>query len=513
MKIIKLQARNVKNLKAIEITPEGNAVILSGKNGVGKSAIIDAIFSTLTGRRLKDVVRHGEERADVTVELNDFTVKKVWTPKGETIQVYSLNEEGKKIKYSSPQTFLDEKIGALSFDPMEFKNMKSMDRVELLKKITGLEFTDIEKDKAVVYEDRTVLNSKIKEAVAHLTNTEAPDPATPNEEIAFKDALKELQDLRDKRQAYTGALDLKKQYEDTAKIHEQAADEIADKIAELQEALEDKRKAAASHKQHAEAVVIPENVSQEQIIAAESALQDIEHKNSDIRAAKRYRQAVKDADKLRKESDTLTERIRRLDQDKTTRVANAKFPIPGLSLTDEAVMYEGTQFDRLSTGQQIRVSTAIGMALNPELKVIFIREASMLDTGNLKEIVAQAKDKDYQVWLERCDETGQVGFFIEAGEITAAEIDQAVYMIDQSQSGFKAEFDKMTDKTVADLSAFENKLKSASISARVDYILQELEDMETADQRAFLSDYEQKGIITQSIIEELVPQLPDNLKP
>ena len=82
-------------------------------------------------------------------------------------------------------------------------------------------------------------------------------------------------------------------------------------------------------------------------------------------------------------------------------------------------MYKGNQFDRLSTGQQIRVSTAIGMALNPELKVIFIREGSSLDHENLKEIVAQAKDKDYQLWIEKVDESGQVGFFIESGEIKA----------------------------------------------------------------------------------------------
>ncbi len=420
MKIIKLQARNVKNLKAIEITPEGDAVILSGANGAGKSAIIDAIFSTLTGRRLKDVVRHGEERADVTVELNDFTVKKVWTPKGETIKVSSINEEGKEVKYSSPQTFLDEVIGELSFDPMAFKDMKSMDRIELLKDIAGLKFEDIENEKFIVYNERTALNSRIKEAIAHLTNTEAPDPKTPDGEIAYKGELAKIQDLRQKRATFV-------------KINEQRADvqnkiegghgvikECGAQIEELKKRMEielSRIKNLEKSDWYTQAQ-IPE-VTEAQIIAAESALEDIEKQNVDIRAAKRYRQSVKDADKLKKESDKFSEKLRRLDQDKSTQVANAKFPIPGLSLTDEAVMYEGNRFDRLSTGQQIRVSTAIGMALNPKLKVIFIREGSLLDSVNLKDIIAQAKDKDYQVWLERCDETGQVGFFIESGEITA----------------------------------------------------------------------------------------------
>jgi len=422
MKIIKLIAQNIKNLRAIEIEPEGDAVILSGKNGVGKSAVLDAILSTLTGQRLKDAVRHGQDRADVTVETEKFTAKKVWTDKGERLEVYSLDKEGKKIKYSSPQTFLDELIGDLSFDPMAFKDMDAKGQIELLKDIAGLTFDEIEKDKAVVYEERTTLNSKIKEAVAHLTNTEAPDPKTPDVEIAFKDALKGLQELRDKKQAYADATQLKKNYEECIRISEEEI--IADtekEIERLQSVLKKEREVVAENKKTVAEFVIPETITQEQIIAAESALEDIEKKNADIRAAKRYRQSVKDADKLKKQSDTLTEKMRRLDQDKSTQVANAKFPIPDLSLTDEAVMYKGDRFDRLSTGQQIRVSTAIGMALNPELKVIFIREGSLLDSSNLKDVTDQAKDKGYQVWIERCDESGQVGFYIEAGEIKAVE--------------------------------------------------------------------------------------------
>ena len=420
MKIVKLSSRNIKNLKAIEITPAGDEVFLTGKNGVGKSAIIDSIFSALTGKRLKDPIRHGEDRADVVIDMGDFTVKKTWTEKGEAIQVYSTNEEGKKVKYSSPQTFLDEKIGELSFDPMAFKDMKSMDRIELLKDIAGLKFEDIDKEKDTVYEDRTVLNSKIKEVVAHLSNTEAPDPKTPDEEIAYKGELAKIQDLRQKRGTFIKIAEQKdhvvKRIQRNAELLEEyktSIIEIEKKMTSLLQENEDLGKSDLYMQPQ-----IPE-VTEAQIIAAESALEDIEHKNADIRAAKRYRQSVKDADKLKKESDKLTEKLRRLDQDKSTRVAAAKFPIPGLSLTDEAVMYEDNRFDRLSTGQQIRVSTAIGMALNPKLKVIFIREGSLLDKGNLKDIIAQAKDKDYQVWFERCDETGQVGFFIEAGEIKA----------------------------------------------------------------------------------------------
>jgi ABC-type polar amino acid transport system ATPase subunit len=74
-------------------------------------------------------------------------------------------------------------------------------------------------------------------------------------------------------------------------------------------------------------------------------------------------------------------------------------------------------FSQLSRGQQIRVSSAIGMALNPTLKVMFVRDGSLLDSEGKKEIAELAKSGDYQLWMELCDESGQVGFFLEDGEI------------------------------------------------------------------------------------------------
>lgn len=421
MKIIKLVSRNIKNLKAVEITPDGNIITLSGKNGAGKSAILDSIFSALTGKRLKDPVRHGEEKADVVVEMGEFTVRKRWTEKGETIQVYTTNAEGKKQIYSSPQAFLDKVIGELSFDPLDFKNMAPQAQVELLKTIVGLDFSDLDKERDEVYTERSALNSRIKESIAHLKNSQAPDPATPDEEISFKEALGHLNELRGKQKAYRDAVNKKNSMADDLQKGRDELYEIDQEIAALNKKREQIVNLMEGLAKDIESVQLPPVVSEDDIRSVEIELESLEKKNAEIRQAKRYREAIRQADKLKKESDELTEKLRRIDQDKQTRAAAAKMPIEGLVLTDEGVTYIGILFDRLSTGQQIRVSTAIGMALNPKLKVIFIREGSLLDSEGLKEIAAMAKDQDYQVWIERCDESGQVGVYIEDGEVTAID--------------------------------------------------------------------------------------------
>lgn len=419
MKILKLVSRNIKNLKAIEITPDGNIVTLTGKNGAGKSAILDSIFSALTGKRLKDPVRHGESRADVEVDMGEFIVRKRWTEKGEAIQVYTTNADGKRQVYSSPQTFLDNVIGQLSFDPLKFQNMASAEQVELIKEIVGLDFTELEKEKDEVYTERSALNSRIKESIAHLKNSQAPDPSTPDEEILFKDPLNRLNGLREKQKIYQAVVARKNKYDSDIKGAQGEIKDVEEEIAGLQKRKIDLETFIRGTQRAMDKEVLPPVVSEDDIRTVEIELETLEKKNAEIRGAKRYREAIRNADKLKTQSDELTERLRRIDQDKQTQAAAAKMPIEGLSLTDEGVVYNNMLFDRLSTGQQIRVSTAIGMALNPDLKVIFIREGSLLDSDGLKEIAAMAKEKDYQIWIERCDESGQVGVYIESGEVTA----------------------------------------------------------------------------------------------
>ncbi len=417
MKIITLKAQNIKNLKAVEITPDGNVVRLTGKNGAGKSAVLDTIFTALTGKRLEDPIRRGEERAEAVIDMGDFRVRKIWTSKGERVEVFTADGDQKK----SPQTFLDEIIGRLSFDPLAFKSMKPTDQRDLLKTLVGLDFADIDAEKQEVYDERTVLNSKIKAALAQLKIIEPPDIKTPDDELTFKVELEKLNQLREKRTAYLKAFQNKEDRIEYQRELEEKMERLRDEIKAMQNQLQDMEENAVVLKAGINQIVLPPEVTEAQIQGAELALQDIETKNTAIRAAKRYRACVKDGEKLKKESDALSERLERLEQDKATRIANAKFPIEGLSMSDDDVIYNGIPFSRLSTGQQIRVSTAIAMKLNPTVRVILIREGSLLDSEGEKEIIEMAKEHDFQIWFEKVDETSSVGFYLEDGTIKSEE--------------------------------------------------------------------------------------------
>ena len=61
----------------------------------------------------------------------------------------------------------------------------------------------------------------------------------------------------------------------------------------------------------------------------------------------------------------------------------------------------------------------MAMALNPEIRVIRITDGSLLDSGNLALIAEMADEHDFQVWIEKVDESGTIGVYIEDGAVAA----------------------------------------------------------------------------------------------
>ena len=53
---------------------------------------------------------------------------------------------------------LNELVGALTFDPMEFANMPAKEQANVLRELVGLDVSDIEAEYKDVYAERRVLN-------------------------------------------------------------------------------------------------------------------------------------------------------------------------------------------------------------------------------------------------------------------------------------------------------------------------------------------------------------------
>lgn len=432
LKIIRLEAENVKKIKAIEITPDGSTIVISGKNEQGKSSVLDSIWFALGGKAatkgLKKPIRDGEEKAHVTVDLGDIIVKRTWTANDKSYLTIE-NKDGFSMK--SPQAVLDSLIGNLSFDPLAFSNMDDKEQKEILLDLVdiGIDLEEWEKDRTEAYEERTGVNRKVKELEGQLAGLPEPDKDAPTEEVSAADIMSEIT----KAQKVKTENDAKRTLLNTKRTEIGVLDErlvAGDKaIAELMTRLEQCEALKATIKEEIKghrtelltlnkectALVDPD------MDAFQKNLENIEETNKTVRENQKRVDAQKSLDNAKKESQTLTDELTGMDKDKSDAIEKAEFPIEHLGFDETGVTYKDIPFGQCSAAERLRVSLSIAIAINPKLRVLRITDGSLLDKANLNIIKEMVKEHDYQLWLEQVmDNPDGASVYIEDGEIKEA---------------------------------------------------------------------------------------------
>jgi exonuclease SbcC len=117
--IIKLKITNLFGIKAYE--GNGKSVELSGKNGAGKTSVIDAIRYGLTNKSDRDyIVRNGETEGEILIETdNGLRINR----KSRTNQADYKSVKKNGAEVGSPETFLKDIFTPLQLSPVEFMNM------------------------------------------------------------------------------------------------------------------------------------------------------------------------------------------------------------------------------------------------------------------------------------------------------------------------------------------------------------------------------------------------------
>ncbi len=65
------------------------------------------------------------------------------------------------------------------------------------------------------------------------------------------------------------------------------------------------------------------------------------------------------------------------------------------------------------------MSVAIAMAGNPKLRVLRIKDGSLLDSKSYAMLQEMAELHDFQCWVEAVDESGTVGIVMEDGAVAS----------------------------------------------------------------------------------------------
>lgn len=410
MKILCLKAENFKRLHAVEITPKGNVIKITGKNAEGKSSILDAIWCACGGGDVlpEKPIRDGEENAKIELDLGDIKVKRRFTQKSSTLTV----ENADGAIFRSPQKVLDELIGKLSFDPMHFMHMKEKDQFVTLAEHAGVDFTELDQQRKELFDDRTIVNRECKSKKAEVEAAELVyDTEAPDEEVSIADLVVQLNkgnqvnlsidQINDDIGRYGGEID--RTNEEIGQLQAKINERV-----EWIEKLNSKVKDAESQLQTLKRVDV--SVIQMQINTAEEI-------NTAVRAKKHYLKLVSELEVMRNNSAALTNNIETIDAKREKIIQDSNLPVAGLSFGEDVVLYNGIPISQVSSAEQLRISTAVAMAMNPKLKVIRVQDGSLLDSYSMKVLEDMANEKDFQFWIEQVDESGRVGVVIEDGHV------------------------------------------------------------------------------------------------
>ena len=399
-RIIRLQADNFKRLKAVEISPDGNLVVIAGRNGQGKSSVLDAITAALGGSSTKALprpIRDGEDKAQIVLETEDLIVTRTFS--GTTSKLTVKGRDG--ALHTKGQAKLDGLLGRLSLDPLAFTQLSEKDQLKTLLDLVDLPFVPakLEAERAAAFSERTDVNRRVKELQGQLTGYSIP-ASTPDEEVSVSGLLSE----------YRAGQELNHNIDVANQVVIRWRERVIELKAELELAQEAFRE-AAEHAANA-----PGRVDLE---AIQSQIDTAEQVNAAVREKKQAHQVQQRIAALQADAKQLSDQLADIDKRKADGLAAATFPVDGLGFDADGVTYQGIPFKQASGAEQLRVSLAMAIALNPGLRVIRIADGSLLDSTNLKLIEEMAVANDYQVWIEMVNESGDFGIVIEDGEVAA----------------------------------------------------------------------------------------------
>ena len=414
MKIVKFHAENIKKLRVVSITPDGSIIQITGPNGSGKTSVLDAIYWALAGGKAIDSkpVRDGTESATITLDLGEFTVIRTFKTDGATTKLEVITAAG--AKYPSPQKMLDALLGSLTFDPLAFARADAKEQLNGLRRLVPLDIDidELDLENRRDFEARTNINRDVKALEAQVNGF--GDVEIPDEPPAVTDLLTRLEQSVETNRAID--VEARRRSDHLRQIAHKE-DKYRALMAEMS-AMSDEIEALKAERELWPTEAIPTDVASLRAQIDEATEARAAYDAAKRRAADKDQMEMK-LDHARMTSDEFSTNIARRTKQRNDAIAAAKMPVEGLGFGDGEVTYNGHPFAQASGAEQLRVSVAIAMAGNPKLRVLRIKDGSLLDSKSLALLEEMADLNDFQVWIESVDESGTVGIVMEDGAVAS----------------------------------------------------------------------------------------------
>ena len=413
IKINTLQVENVKRVKAVALEPSANGLtVIGGKNGQGKTSVLDAIAWALGGDRYRpsNAEREGSTLPPhIKLELsNGLTVER----SGKNSALKVVDTTGKR----SGQQLLNEFVEQLAIDLPRFLRASNHEKADTLLQVIGVgdQVRSLEAKEKEVYNRRHMIGQEADRKRKYAD--ELPHyPTAPNEPVSASQLIRQQQDILarngENQRKRMRANQIEHEYGRTAANVSLLRSQLADAEKQLQQLEAD---LAIAQK---DALDLQDESTDE----IERSLQEIEQINIKVRANCDREKAEQDAALYAQQYQDLTKELEEIRHDKYALLDSAKLPLPGLSMEDGELTYNGKKWDCMSGADQLIAATAIVRAINPKCGFVLLDKLEQLDADQLHMFGVWLQSQQLQVIATRVSTGPECSIIIEDGFVASEQ--------------------------------------------------------------------------------------------
>ena len=409
IKINSLELDDVKRIRAVKLEPSENGLtIIGGKNNQGKTSVLDAIAWALGGDKFRPsgAVREGSTvPPHLKVKLsNGIIVERC----GKNSDLKVTDETGNR----GGQQLLNAFISSFALDLPKFMESSSKDKANVLLQIIGVgdKLFEYDREESKLYNRRLEIG-RIAEQKAKYA-AELPEyEGIPKEPVSASELIRQQQEILAKngenQRKRERAEQLKAAYSNISSRIEMLRSQLSELEKQQSDIAEDMRIAELSAAE----------LHDESTDELENNIRNIEALNIKIRSNLDKEKAEMDAKQYKDEYDSLTGMIENIRNERKKLLDNAPLPLPGLSVENGELTYNGAKWDCMSASEQLRVSAAIVRKLNPECGFVLMDKLEQMDIDTLNEFGKWLEAEGLQAIATRVSTGGECSIIIEDGYV------------------------------------------------------------------------------------------------
>lgn len=421
MKINKLEIENVKRVKAVKIEPTSNGLtIIGGRNNQGKTSVLDAIAWALGGERFRpsQATREGSTiPPNLRIVMNNGLVVE---RKGKNSSLKVTDPSGQK----AGQQLLDEFVEQLALNLPKFMGASDKEKAKILLRIIGVgpQLAELERQEKEMFNERTYIGRTADQKEKY-ANEQPYFPDVPSTPVSASELIRQQQEIL----AQNGENQRIRESLHQLEQEKQSITEQLQVLLRRQNEVDEKLRVAR---------MSAEDLHDQSTAELEQNIADIEDINRKVRANLDKDKAEEDAKEYRKQYTTLTTKIEAVRQQKADLLKNADLLLPGLSVEEGELIYNGQKWDNMSGSEQLKVSTAIVRRLNSNCGFVLLDKLEQMDIDTLQEFGKWLEQEGLQAIATRVSTGDECSIIIEDGYVAGQDMPAAPEP--QKQTGWKA---------------------------------------------------------------------------